>query len=719
MQELLNIMATTGIGLIILGASYALDLLVGCIKVLFTKSLRWSWKKMLEDLLKAILLALSVEAWVALWYVAGWYAGMVGLDISEFTGAMSITGMVGAIGVGAFWYLSNAGVNLYNFVNTKHIKVNVDESKADYEGIVDKLSGVFAKQEEESRPAVTPAELGGSCYYTVDVSTPTAFYNAVNGVGFNEGFGYQAHAKGSLLNLYDNNALCYKKIEDIEVGDSLYDSNMNKTKVVEKWTEILPVYDLKTSAGLVRYTPEHPLLVTRNRDKRNPNRNNFDAPVFIKVKDIKPTDRIVIAPAILGEKRRLTDAEAFLYGLWLGDGCVIMQGSSRTYHITIGKEKREKRHIDDYVSKINYCKYSQHSNGVDWEIRINRTKNKGHSIKSSALIDILDNSGRFSHGKKIVSNLTEHEAKLVLDGYMASDGYEKRRNNWVVTSVDKPLLLSVQQYAWALGYNAAINRARMAGTIVHFGKKPVASNYDLYCLSLNLKPRRPQVKYIDGLPTVSVISKKLSDLAEEAFHIEVSGDHVYLAENLIVHNCVAGFKEFQYSLAARYVSAGGAAKNYANEQNLVEPLGFTWHSGNTGFQNGDWAIWEGGAFGHVAMYYDGKWFGQNQGAKDGAAGTPFNLMSLPTGDIVGFYRPNIYNEAPKPEPKPEPKPAKFKVGDIVVPTAWVDYNGVPLIQYDPDYVITQISGDRAVLSANRDGDLIVWAAMRTSDIRKV
>ena len=46
MQELLDLMATTGIGLAILGASYVLDLLVGCIKVLFTANMKWSWKKM-------------------------------------------------------------------------------------------------------------------------------------------------------------------------------------------------------------------------------------------------------------------------------------------------------------------------------------------------------------------------------------------------------------------------------------------------------------------------------------------------------------------------------------------------------------------------------------------------------------------------------------------------------------------------------------------------
>lgn len=74
---------------------------------------------------------------------------------------------------------------------------------------------------------------------------------------------------------------------------------------------------------------------------------------------------------------------------------------------------------------------------------------------------------------------------------------------------------------------------------------------------------------------------------------------------------------------------------------------------------------------------------------------------------------------PTPEPAPEPAPDEgFKVGDIVVPTRLVDYNGTPLKQYDDTYTITQINGDRAVLSAPRNGKMVVWAAMNTKDIRK-
>ena len=69
--------------------------------------------------------------------------------------------------------------------------------------------------------------------------------------------------------------------------------------------------------------------------------------------------------------------------------------------------------------------------------------------------------------------------------------------------------------------------------------------------------------------------------------------------------------------------------------------------------------------------------------------------------------------------QPTPKPKTFKVGDKVVPLTLVDYNGTHLIQYDPYYYITEISGNRAVLSANRNGRYYVWAALNTNNIKKI
>ena len=123
------------------------------------------------------------------------------------------------------------------------------------------------------------------------------------------------------------------------------------------------------------------------------------------------------------------------------------------------------------------------------------------------------------------------------------------------------------------------------------------------------------------------------------------------------YQCVAGFKQFMFALSGRYVATKtGGASGYANQQAQIEPLGFTWHSGTSGLQDGDWGIFNNGTYGHVAMYYQGKWFGQNQASANPYTGNAFNLLNLGISP-VGYYRPNIYQKAePAPTPAPVPTP---------------------------------------------------------------
>jgi hypothetical protein len=112
--------------------------------------------------------------------------------------------------------------------------------------------------------------------------------------------------------------------------------------------------------------------------------------------------------------------------------------------------------------------------------------------------------------------------------------------------------------------------------------------------------------------------------------------------------CVAAFKEFMFSLSGKYVATStGGASGYASQRSQIEALGFTWYSGASGLQNGDWGIFGGGTYGHVAMYYNGKWFGQNQGAANANVGNAFNLIDLGSyaNTIIGYYRPNIYKKS--------------------------------------------------------------------------
>nr|DAS46490.1 MAG TPA: CW7 repeat protein [Caudoviricetes sp.] len=109
--------------------------------------------------------------------------------------------------------------------------------------------------------------------------------------------------------------------------------------------------------------------------------------------------------------------------------------------------------------------------------------------------------------------------------------------------------------------------------------------------------------------------------------------------------CVAGFKQFMFSLSGRVAATRtGGASGYANQVGEIQALGFTWHAGQAGMKDGDWAIFGGGTYGHVAMYYQGKFFGQNQGSGNIYVGNAFNLMDLGgyRNSIIGYYRPNIW-----------------------------------------------------------------------------
>lgn len=120
--------------------------------------------------------------------------------------------------------------------------------------------------------------------------------------------------------------------------------------------------------------------------------------------------------------------------------------------------------------------------------------------------------------------------------------------------------------------------------------------------------------------------------------------------------CVAAFKEYQFALSGKYVATStGGAKGYANQQSQIEPLGFKWFAGQSGMKDGDWAIFGMGQYGHVAMYYKGQFFSQNQYAADPNVGNPFNLASISKDTILGYYRPNIYVAVdPTPSPNPDP-----------------------------------------------------------------
>ena len=81
----------------------------------------------------------------------------------------------------------------------------------------------------------------------------------------------------------------------------------------------------------------------------------------------------------------------------------------------------------------------------------------------------------------------------------------------------------------------------------------------------------------------------------------------------------------------------------------------------------------------------------------------------------------INNPTPAPTPTPEPTPEPstgIKVGDKVTLKNWVDYNGTPLKKTRDYYYVSQLNGDRAVLTADSVNGTVYCAAYVTN-LKKV
>ena len=95
------------------------------------------------------------------------------------------------------------------------------------------------------------------------------------------------------------------------------------------------------------------------------------------------------------------------------------------------------------------------------------------------------------------------------------------------------------------------------------------------------------------------------------------------------------------------------------------------------------------------------------------------VLSADSVDGVIYAAMNTNNITKIDGPSPAPTPGTgFSVGDKVVPINWVDYNGTSLIKTRDYYYISELNGNRAVLTADSVNGT-VYAAVNTNNLQKV
>lgn len=210
MNEILNQLVTVALGLGILGGSYLVWLLSGVANVVFTKGRTWSWKRMFEDLVKALLMCTAILAWVVVFDALEWFSGKMGADLTSITEGFSVAGVVAGIIGGTVYYLGKGFKNFYEFINQSHTEVKLEETQ-DYRAVAEKVYEVLRTSaevveahkafEDEKAKEDDSLEGGKGNYYSVPHDTYDNFRNNILGKGFDlDGcYGYQCWDGACLL----------------------------------------------------------------------------------------------------------------------------------------------------------------------------------------------------------------------------------------------------------------------------------------------------------------------------------------------------------------------------------------------------------------------------------------------------------------------------------------------------------------------------------------
>ena len=121
--------------------------------------------------------------------------------------------------------------------------------------------------------------------------------------------------------------------------------------------------------------------------------------------------------------------------------------------------------------------------------------------------------------------------------------------------------------------------------------------------------------------------------------------------------CVAGFKQFTFSNSGQILPAPhGAALGYASATDQIKKMGFDIIYEKENLQNGDWIVSSLGRYGHIAMFYNGKLFGQNQRSDNPEIGSAFSLDDIWGAHYDYFlvaFRPKVFHPVKEPEKIPE------------------------------------------------------------------
>lgn len=161
MEEVFNQLISVGTGLCILVGAWFIWLISGIANNLFSEN-KWSWKRMFEDIVKTIVMAIAILSWVLLINAIDWYTANLGLDVSALLDGANVVGLIAIIIGGSANYAFKAFKNFARFIGESHVaKVTGEQDygklASDVKEFVETITNMTSKEDIETSVATSDA----------------------------------------------------------------------------------------------------------------------------------------------------------------------------------------------------------------------------------------------------------------------------------------------------------------------------------------------------------------------------------------------------------------------------------------------------------------------------------------------------------------------------------------------------------------------------------
>lgn len=330
----------------------------------------------------------------------------------------------------------------------------------------------------------------------------------------------------------------WTEIAKLRVGDELmtYDKDSHAPSIqrVERWAEQPEdlIYEINTGNGKVRCNGHHPFWTRVYRYK-----GKWEEPKWVNAEDLKPYDKVLHGAAYEGvAEAKLSEDEAWVLGLFYGDGCV-----SRSFGRAPWKNEQLFTRLStshDPTNNIKIAKKLRAVFGVDFHLK-NVANNGGHSstFQTSVLSVgrwLIENGvhpGATAHTKRVPSWMFSQPRAIrraFVDGFVEADGHVNE-NYSAITLCNEALVRDLRVLLMSLGEKPnTLARYEQRSTLPGKTEKFYSTRYRVMW--------RPHLAHEDAFYWKGVTSVINTGKREKVYDIQVSSTHNFIADNIVVSN---------------------------------------------------------------------------------------------------------------------------------------------------------------------------------------